>query len=596
MSISPITYMRESPYKSPVEGPSRGKFVSPTFVIGLLLLVLILLRLPSALLPRELNVDEGQALAGAMKVLTDPRPWLGVDMGSWGPLNIYLINLLLLMGFKPGFILVHIVATVLVCFQVILGYLTIKRFASQKAAILGACLMVLVYGLSTKADFSLHYAGELLPALLLMLGFYIFVRWLEQAAGSRLSLLFLGGVVLGMAPWCKSQAAPVSGALGLVFFAAILRNGLRHDSWRPLRQLIAFGTGAVLTSLIMFAILVRTGALQDFWSSFVRGNAVYAGEASWARMLIYSVLVFVVTPLNQLLLVGIALLIGTAAGKQRSLLSNDQKWITCALLVYAGASLFAVCRVQYLFPHHAIFMVAPVSYIIADLAAPALATWTEDWRSRAKRKGALLAVVLAPVLALYVAYAVRYVDMIKAIRQLPRGPDATRASMIPDLHVRSDKFLDNVIGPSRWFVPDSNERIAAAVANLERTHPVHSLMIWGVAPGVYVLTGMSPATRYSTGEPVKQGPLRTYYMTRLLGDLRASRPDLFIDAVGRGMLRFDLNESDGYESVPELREFVDSNYTLVETFPIIKGSKPVRFFLRRSSASNAPATLRQGRR
>jgi len=559
-------------------------------------LVLILLRLPSALLPRELNVDEGHALAGAMRFLTDPRPWTGFDGGSWGPLNIYFITFFLLMGFKPGFILVHVVATVLVCFQVLLGYLTIERFALQKTAIVGASLMVFVYGLSTKTDFSLHYAGELLPVLFLMLGFYILVRWLEEPSENHLGLLLVGGVVLGTAPWCKSQAAPVSGALGLVFCAATLRGGgFRHNFWRPMKQLTAFGTGAVLPTLVMFSVLVRTGAFQDFWNSFVRGNAVYAGEASWARMLIYSVLVFVVTPLNQLLLVGIALFIGTVVGKQRSQLSNHQKWVTYSLLVYAGASLFAVCRVQYLFPHHAIFLVAPVTYIVADLVAHELAGWTEDYSSRTKWRGTLLAVVLAPIFALYVAYSVRYIYMIQGIRQMSNESDVSRARRIPDLEVRSGKLLDNVIGPSHWFVPDSNERIAAAVAKLESTHQVHSLMIWGVASGVYVLTGIPPATRYSTGEPVKQGPLRTYYMTRLLSDLRASSPDLFIDAIGRGMLRFDLNESDGYESVPELRDFVDNNYTLVEILPVIKGSKPVRFFLRRSSDSHAPTTLSQGK-
>jgi hypothetical protein len=54
------------------------------------------------------------------------------------------------------------------------------------------------------------------------------------------------------------------------------------------------------------------------------------------------------------------------------------------------------------------------------------------------------------------------------------------------------------------------------------------------------------------------------------------------------MRRFGLSERDGYESVPELREFVDNNYTLVETLPVIKGSKPVRIFLRKSSLSAGP--------
>ena len=43
-----------------------------------------LLRLPSALVPRELNMDESQFLLQAMKFLVDPRPWLSGDTGSSG--------------------------------------------------------------------------------------------------------------------------------------------------------------------------------------------------------------------------------------------------------------------------------------------------------------------------------------------------------------------------------------------------------------------------------------------------------------------------------------------------------------------------------
>ena len=162
---------------------------------------------------------------------------------------------------------------------------------------------------------------------------------------------------------------------------------------------------------------------------------------------------------------------------------------------------------------------------------------------------------------------------------------------VPDLRVRSTRLLDNVIGPRDWVFPDWNERIASAVETLRQTYSIHSLMIWGLAPGVYVLTDIPPATRYSVAEPAKHGPLQIYFATRLMGDLRTSNPDLFIDTVCRGMRRFDLTESDGYESVPELHEFIDNNYTLVETLPVIKGSKPVRLFLRRALVPNTSRAL-----
>ena len=44
---------------------------------------------------------------------------------------------------------------------------------------MGAFLMVLFYGLATHTDY-LHYSTELLPTLLLMVGFYIFLVWLDD--------------------------------------------------------------------------------------------------------------------------------------------------------------------------------------------------------------------------------------------------------------------------------------------------------------------------------------------------------------------------------------------------------------------------------
>ena len=115
-----------------------------------------------------------------MKFFQDPRPWKAVDPGTSGPLNSYPISILLWLGFKPNYIVVHVLATVLVCLQVLLSYLIFLRFGSQIAAILGAISMVLLYGATINSNF-LHYSSELFPVLLLILGFYGFLVWAQNS-------------------------------------------------------------------------------------------------------------------------------------------------------------------------------------------------------------------------------------------------------------------------------------------------------------------------------------------------------------------------------------------------------------------------------
>ena len=139
MSVAPTTRISATVQELHAQTTSFLKFLSPPVLLGLFLLCLILLRLPTTLLPHELDPDESQALAGAMKFLVDPRPWIAVDGASWGPISPYLISISLPMGQNHGFILLHVLATVLVCLQVVLAYLTIRRFGTTSAAILARC-------------------------------------------------------------------------------------------------------------------------------------------------------------------------------------------------------------------------------------------------------------------------------------------------------------------------------------------------------------------------------------------------------------------------------------------------------------------------
>ena len=330
-----------------VERPARFRLPSPAIVLTLLLLLLILLRLPSALLPRELNVDESLFLSQAMKFSVNPRPWVAGDVTSSGPLSAYFLSIFLLLGFTPGFVLLHMLGAALVCLQVVVTYLTLRRLASERIAALGALLMVLVYGLNSKPEY-LHFTGEFVPTLLLMAGFYLFVEWLGLPPGVRSStqifLLFLAGLPLGAAPWCKIQAVPITGALGLVVLVAIFRLGATSSLLSRFRQALAFILGATLTTCIMLFVLEQCGGMKDFWASYILNNLAYAGGMTLAGSIVNCFIIFLISPLNQLLLVGLCLLAYASTSEEHAPLDDGKKWALRGLVVYAGSALFAVSR------------------------------------------------------------------------------------------------------------------------------------------------------------------------------------------------------------------------------------------------------------
>ena len=97
-------------------------------------------------------------------------------------------------------------------------------------------------------------------------------------------------------------------------------------------------------------------------------------------------------------------------------------------------------------------------------------------------------------------------------------------------------------------------------------HSVHSIAIWGWTPGVYVPTGIHPATRDSIGHfVITLGPLEAYFRGRFLNDLRRAKPDLFIDSVSDGTFLWTWKAPyDGYESDSALRDFIDTYYIFTQ--------------------------------
>src|SRR3974377_1528337 len=79
-----------------------SSFDSTFFFLAVVSLGIILLRFPTFGVT-ELNVDESEWIAGAATLIKDPRFWYSVNGTTSGPLNIFPLCLINLLGFSLNY-------------------------------------------------------------------------------------------------------------------------------------------------------------------------------------------------------------------------------------------------------------------------------------------------------------------------------------------------------------------------------------------------------------------------------------------------------------------------------------------------------------
>ena len=372
--------------------------------------------------------------------------------------------------------------------------------------------------------------------------------------------MFLSGLAFGSAPWCKLQALPIAGVLSLAVLAAPLNGEQRPQ--RRIRHVATFFAGALLPACVILGAVVHSRVTRDFWISYVLGNFAHAGRKTVPAILADCASVLFsaqMLPLSLMDLLAAAFFVQRIRHRGGGRFPERELWILGGVLLYTGAAVFSVCRPPTNFAHYQIFLLQPMTYLAAVWVNGDLSFRGSQSARIGLASGFAVAVACAIVVALG-ATGLRYAHYVTA-----------------------------VIQETARHRQDSNERIAAVVREIDRSHPVRTLAIWGWAPGVYVLSGIPPATRDADMSVViTKGPLQGYYRQRFFDDLRRKMPDLFIDAVAQGTYMWnpgynDWTENDGYESYGEVRRFVDANYALVGELRLRPGAKPVRFFARTRS-------------
>lgn len=490
--------------------------------LGWIVVIFVLLaagRWPSIVVPRELNPDESQLIAGAHTLAEEPVLWRSVDCGTAGPLDVIA---LWPAGWTFGWIgywparltaLLLIAASLALTHQV-LALLTGRAVA--RAATLGAT----AFEALTAAPDLLHYSTELLPQFLGALALYAAVRrWVTN--GGPLWCL-LGGVALGATPFAKLQIAPLAAVAGLVWLAFewhAARLGER-------RHLAYLAGGALIVPALVAIQLGMSGEWSTFLRSYLSSNFIYtydgATKGEVFRLLLWkartddSLLHFWI-PAN---IVACALLVFCPRTSNRAL--NRFTVGAAVACVITVACIFTTTRAIL---HYWQLWIVPGTCLLGALLARGAENERRTWWS-VVALGLLGVAGIMTGLRLWQPYS--YVGSLAPTAATPKT------------------------------------ELSALVARYAQ--PGDRLAIWGWSGYVFVETGLIQGTREANIARCMAGKMYAYFRELYVLDLMTNKPALFLDSTGPCSLIFVDALSAHDKAFPGLGRWIEANYQLVDTY------------------------------
>jgi hypothetical protein len=581
---------------------------------------LVLCRYPTLLQP-ELNPDEGAFIAAAFKLFYDPNFFHAADCATNGPLNIYALMLPAIFGISPDFASSRLLAIIIVFLCAFLFYRAIALLAPEELARLAVLPFVAAMAVVNNTELR-HYSSEYVPLLLIATALYWSVRVLCHPARYQGPAFWLGMLACA-AFFAKMQSVPVVLSLTMVALAYVYVSGSAGTRWRPV---LLFVAGAMPLLLLNAILCLSAGVWKDFWISYVRSNIYYTDMGTggfitnlrpFTEFLVstYEVRFFLFT----VLAVGVAYLV-ERRWRQRAMAEHDRLVLVTTVsavlaakvvlpsvdgwTIYTYFMLIALCLlplyIAVLYSRQRLSL-HPVSWLGFLSLLFSAATFYSIYKAHRP--------FLHYLLFLFLPLSTAMAWML--VRQAGSAPDQD-----------SEKRQLSVSKPHRfgfvvlvlaflfayqsyiWNLQDNQlfNKAAADIRPAEGefvrsvTSPGPTIFVWGWNVRPYLGSGRGTATRdlmVANGfrsynmlvNPPEFNPTRksleidNYYKKRIMHDLRANPPELFIDSISIASWFMHDRRYFGFKQIPELNQFVKDHYVAFTEF------YEERFYLRRDLAA-----------
>jgi hypothetical protein len=522
----------------PAAKSTTGWFGTAFFLFALCAFV-VLARWPGLFYPRGFNPDEDQLVAAARALVLDPVFFRAAEAGSSGPLNVYPLLTSLVAGAWPTLFSARLVGVGVICVALVAVYFAGRAVFSEPVARFGAVLPGVFFGLTNFWDFT-HYTSEHVPMALLVVGWAL-SAWAVFREGlpfqRRVIIACFAACAFSMVPFAKLQAS-----LAAVGAAAILVVGIFVQGGSLRERLVGVGivcAAGLVIPVGLVGFFAANGALEYFWMSYIQNALAYQGSGyrGVSAMKMLGMILFAKPPMRPdaflwfslgwaiLMLMGVLALAGA---RHRS-----APWRLWAFLAYAlvllGLAFLTVTSPQRNYPHYLLFLPVVMGLVVVALLGVL-----------AGKLG--LTRQLTGALAMGVIFLIGVGPMVIARFQSPNSWAGL-----------AEKWAEEKPG-------------AIATRILKASGGEGRLCVWGYNPTYYSETGMVQATRLSTsGALFNENPLKPFFLRTYIDDLQRNRPLVFVDAVAPDQfVMMTKREEHGHEQVPEVRDFVAENYTLIE--------------------------------
>jgi hypothetical protein len=524
-------------------GCSRGPgWLRSNWCFGALVgLTLLAFRWPILFYDGELNIDESFFIVAARRLAVYGGFWKNVSAGTSGPLNLYPLLALKLLGLEINYGGIRLIGLGLVFGTCFFQYLACERLFGPRAARPGMLPLLSFFAFSSFIEF-VHYSSEHVSICLFSLCAYLAAGVIAGPLPRNSLRLYGVGVGAGMMPFAKLQALPLAvGYVALLTGFILVRDGKDGPGarWRSPGLLLA---GLVSFPLGVLLYVLATGVFQDFINLYIVMNFSYSG-------------VRLISPWD--LLGSFGKFSGSApgfnpyAGGGLLLVAFSAGWLDpgrkAAGLLGGVLALAVVALFVVVFPgrptHHYLLFLSPALGLLIAVAfgiawsEPVGETGATCWRHRVLATGLGLAGLL---------------------------PQAT--ACLAD----SNPILGALTGtetraPSNIFPPNPRQHrspVAEFIAPMvQRGEP---MVQWGMMTKFFIETGMTAGTMYiDSYSLIYDSTLRDYFRERYLADIRESKPVVFVEAVGPNCREFHDRATQGYATFPRLREYIEKNYTMV---------------------------------
>jgi hypothetical protein len=522
----------------PAAKSETGWFGTAFFLFALCAFV-VLARWPGLFYPRGFNPDEDQLVAAARALVLDPVFFRAAEAGSSGPLNVYPLLTSLAFGGWPTLFSARLVGLAMICLALVALYFAGRAVFSEPVARFGAVLPSVFFGLTNFWDFT-HYTSEHVPMALLAVGWAL-SAWAVFRSGlefrSRVFLACLAACTFSMVPFAKLQATMAALGASALLVAGVFAYG---RTWRERCAGVGIACAAgVVIPLGLVGFFTANGALEYFWTSYIQNALAYQGSgyrgSSAFKML--GMILFAKPPMRPedflcfaggwlvLVVVGILALVWS---RQKSAPWRSWSFLAYALIL-VGLAVWTVTAPQRNYPHYLLFLPVPMGILVIALSG-------------------VLSAKVASRPSVWGAFAIGLFLLVGS------GPM---------IYARL-KSPNSWAGLAQKWSSEKPGVIAQKI--LQASGGEGRLCVWGYNPTYYSETGLVQATRLSTSSALfNDNALRPFFLGSYLEDLRRNRPKVFVDAVAlEQFVMMTKREEHGHEVVPEVRDFVASNYNLFE--------------------------------